>query len=61
MLSGIMENVTKKPNAAGMLHKYAKGEPDLDAEQREIERAVIGKFCNEKFEACGTKLPCQHN
>lgn len=56
-----MENLNKKLNAAGMLQKYGKGQPDLDAEQKEIERAVIEKFCNEKFEACGTKLPCQHN
>ena len=56
-----MENLNKKLNAAGMLHTYGKGEPDLDAEQREIERAVIEKSCNEKFEACGTTLSDQHN
>lgn len=61
MVSGIMENLNKKLNAAGMLHKYGKGEPDLDAEQREIERAVIEKSCDEKFEACGTTLSDQHN
>lgn len=44
-----------------MLQKYGKGEPDLDAEQRKTERAVIEKFCNEKLEARCTQLSDQHN
>lgn len=34
----------KKLKAAGILHKYAKGKPDLEAEQKAIEEAIIEKY-----------------
>lgn len=34
----------KKLKAAGILQKYAKGKPDLEAEQRTIEKAIIEKY-----------------
>ena len=40
----ISRNPEKKLKAAGILQKYAKGKPDLEAEQKAIEEAVIEKY-----------------
>ena len=40
----------KKLKAAGILQKYAKGKPDLDAEQKAIEEAIIEKYTKVKHE-----------
>ena len=40
----IPRNPRKKLKAAGILHEYAKGKPDLEAEQRAIEEAIIEKY-----------------
>ena len=34
----------KKLKAAGILQKYAKGKPDLEAEQKAIEEAIVEKY-----------------
>ena len=34
----------KQLKAAGILSRYAKGKPDLNAERKAIEEAVVGKY-----------------
>lgn len=44
----ISRNPKKKLKAAGILQKYAKGKPDLKAEQKAIENAIIEKYSKVK-------------
>ena len=44
----IVIQISRKPKeklkAAGILHKYVKGKPDLEAEQNNIEKAILEKY-----------------
>ena len=40
----MLQRVMMKLKAAGILSRYAKGKPDLNAERKAIEEAVVGKY-----------------
>lgn len=44
----VSKSEEKQLRAAGILSRYAKGKPDLNAERKSIEKAVVEKFRRDK-------------